>query len=182
MERLAIVIEINTETHMGFHEQWIHTAATHCFHITVHLFKRVSWIAIKTGLFIRGIVILTITNIPKIQPSHSQNIAYEDFDTSFAKQLRWMDVSEQYRYANSSFCFLLETSALSWEWNPLIFVGVQVPWFKFFKYLLYCFLPTPPITTHHTIFTQYTLMPTKKAVFIPEHLIDNAECVLLKQN
>jgi len=49
---------------------------------------------------------------------------------------------------------------------------------------IYCtfFLPTPPITTLHTIFTHYTVTPTIKVVFIPERLIDNAECVLLKQN
>jgi len=126
MERLALVIEINTEINLGFHEQWIHTVVTYYFHIIVHLFKRSSWIAIKNGLIISSHVILRVTNIPKTQPSHTQNIAHEDFDISFAKQLRWMDVSEQYRYtyAASSFCWLSETSTLSWEENPLIFVWV----------------------------------------------------------
>ena len=106
MELLALVIEITAEIHMGFHKQWLHTAVTYYFHILVHLFKRVSPIAIKTGLIISSIVILTVTNIPKIHPSHSQNIAHEDFDISFAKQQMLMDVSEQNRYANSSLCFL----------------------------------------------------------------------------
>jgi len=123
-ERLALVIEIRTEIHMSFHEQWIHTAVTYYFHIIVHLFKGVSWIAIKNGLIISSIVNLPDKNIPKIQPSHSQNIAHEDFDISCAKQLRWMDVNEQYRYATSSFCCQLETSALSWEGNPVTFFGV----------------------------------------------------------